>query len=297
MDTRSFGIAGLLLLLLIAGVVVYQFAQSDSQAANALTVSFVPSENNEAMADDFEPMRLYLEKTLNRPVKVLLSADYNAAIEAMKKGDVDVVRFGPLSYVLAEQACDAEVFAVEIRADGERSYNSIFLVPADSPAQSIEDLAGKRVAFVDPASTSGRLMPTHLVLRATGKLPEQFFGELRYLGSHDAVQRAVQQKSVDAGASNTITYEKLTRQGVLGADDVRVLVKSEPLPGIPIVWNKNLDPAYRRQIRDAFLNAHQEIEVSALGKSQRYDAATPAEYDIIRDLVKKLNLKREEVLE
>jgi phosphonate transport system substrate-binding protein len=74
-------------------------------------------------------------------------------------------------------------------------------------------------------------------------------------------------------------------------------LKSDPLPGSPLVYRKNLPEDTKRKIREAILNAHKEMaKVTGYGELSQYVAATPAEYQKIRDLVSELGLVREQML-
>jgi phosphonate transport system substrate-binding protein len=266
-----------------------------AQSKSALVMGLIPAENNEEIKKTFEPMRAYLEKKLNRPVKMYTATDYSSIIEAMKKKRVDIAFFGPLSYVLAEQEAGAEAFAVGVEGN-RKTYKSIFVVPGNSPIRSIRDLQGKSVAFVDPASTSGSLVPSYLIKKATGKMPQDFFGKLTYAGSHDASELAVKNRAVDAGADNDITYASMIQKGLITPTTNRVLLESEPIPGSPLVYRRDLDPATKAAIRNAVLTAHHEIKVSGYGKITRYDATSAADYQVVRDMVKELGLRREQIL-
>ena len=262
-----------------------------------IVMGLIPAESNEEMIEKFEPMRAYLEKKLERPVKVFTATDYAAVIEAMKRDKVDIAWFGPLSYVLAEKEADAEAFAVGVRkSTGLSTYKSIFVVPGDSEIKSIKDLKGKNVAFVDPASTSGGLVPTYLVKKETGKMPEEFFGKLSYAGGHDAAELAVKNKTVDAAADNDITYNKMLKKGLISKESNRVLLESEPLPGLPLTYRSELDESLKAKIKDAILGAHKDIQVSGYGELERYDPVDPQDYQLIRDMVKELGLGRDEIL-
>ncbi|MCC5621926.1 phosphonate ABC transporter substrate-binding protein [Nostoc sp. CHAB 5715] len=261
-----------------------------------IILGLIPAENNQEMVQKFEPMRAYLQKKLGRPVKVFTATDYAGVIEAMRKDRVDVAWFGPLSYVLAQRESGAEAFAVGVRKNGQSTYKSIFVVPGNSPAKSLKDLKGKNVAFVDPASTSGALVPSYIVKKNTGKMPQEFFGKLTYAGSHDAAELAVKNKTVDAAADNDITYEKMLSQGLISKQSNRILLSSDPLPGSPLTYRDDLDPATKKKIREAILNAHKEIQVTGYGDLLRYDSATPNNYPPIRNMVKELGLGREQLL-
>jgi len=280
----------------IAAVLVLSGIQTIAEA-KGLVMGLIPAENNEEMIQKFEPMRQYLEAKTGEPVKVYTATDYAGVIEGMKKGRVDIAWFGPLSYVLAEKEANAEAFAVGVRSDtGLSTYRSLFVVPEGSEVKSIADLKGKSVAFVDPASTSGGLIPTYLVKQATGQMPKQFFGEFTYAGSHDAAEMAVKNKSVDAAADNDITYEKMLKKGLITKESNRVLLYSDPLPGSPMAYRKDLPEATKANIRNAVLNAHKDIKVTGYGELTKYDPVTAADYQKIRDLVSELGLLREDML-
>ncbi|MBE0504667.1 MAG: phosphonate ABC transporter substrate-binding protein [Desulfuromonadales bacterium] len=264
--------------------------------AKDLVMGLIPAENNEEMVAKFEPMRAYLEKKLGQKIKVFTATDYTGVIEAMKKKRVDIAWFGPLSYYLAEQEAGAEAFAVGVRDNGKSTYRSIFVVPGDAPAKSLLDLKGKNVAFVDPASTSGGLMPTYMVKKATGMMPEQFFGKFTYAGSHDAAELAVKNRTVDAAADNDITYPKMLAKGLITEESNRILLESSDLPGSPLVYRGDLPAELKHKIQDAIINAHKDVKVSGYGNIIRYEAVTPADYQLIRNMVKELGLRKEQML-
>lgn len=265
--------------------------------ARTLVMGLIPAENNEEMIQKFEPMRSYLEKKLGEKVKVFTATDYTGVIEAMKKKRVDIAWFGPLSYYLAEQEAGAEAFAVGLRAGStSHTYKSIIIAPCDSGIKSIKELKGKSVAFVDPASTSGGLMPTYMVKKETGMMPQEFFGKFTYAGSHDAAELAVKNKTVDAAADNDITYGKMLAKGLITKQSNCIVKESDPLPGPPLVYRSDLPKNLKEKIRDAILNAHKEIKVSGYGNLSHYIAIGPEDYQLIRDMVKELGLQKKDML-
>ena len=269
---------------------------STTALARDIVMGLIPAESNDVMIQKFEPMRAYLEKKLGEKVKVFTATDYSGVIEAMKKKRIDIAWFGPLSYYLAEQEAGAEAFAVGVMPNGKSTYKSYFVVPGDSPAKTLMDLKGKSAAFVDPASTSGGLMPTYLVKKATGMMPQQFFGKFTWTGSHDAAEMAVKNKTVDVAADNNITYPLMISKGLITKESNRVLMESPDLPGSPLCYRKDLSEDLKNKIKDAILTAHNDIKVSGYGNIIRYDAVTPADYQPIRDMVKELGLKKEQML-
>jgi phosphonate transport system substrate-binding protein len=283
---------------LAASAVAFALATNASAAfARDIVMGLIPAENNEEMVQKFEPMRAQLEKKLGAKVKVFTATDYAGVIEAMKKKRVDIAWFGPLSYYLAEQEAGAEAFAVGIReGSNSHTYKSIIIAPCDAGIKSIKDLKGKSVAFVDPASTSGGLMPTYMVKQETGMMPDQFFGKFTYAGSHDAAELAVKNKTVDAAADNDITYEKMLAKGLITKQTNCIVKESTPLPGSPLTYRGDLPADMKAKIKDVILNAHKEIKVTGYGNLSHYVAVGPQDYQMIRDMVKELGLKKEQLM-
>jgi phosphonate transport system substrate-binding protein len=265
--------------------------------ARDLVMGLIPAENNEEMIQKFEPMRALLEKKTGKKVKVFTATDYTGVIEAMKKKRIDIAWFGPLSYYLAEQEAGAEAFAVGIReGSNSHTYKSLIVAPCDSGIKSIKDLKGKSVAFVDPASTSGGLMPTYMVKKETGMMPNQFFGKFTYAGSHDAAELAVKNKTVDAAADNDITYGRMLAKGLITKQSNCIVKESDPLPGSPLVYRSDLPADLKAKIKNAILTAHKEIKVTGYGNLSHYVAVGPEDYQMIRDMVKSLGLKKEQMM-
>ena len=67
---------------------------------------------------------------------------------------------------------------------------SFIIVPADSKAQSLLDLRGKRFASCDIISQTGWIYPAIWLLQH-GENPREFFAEHIICGSHDRALRAV----------------------------------------------------------------------------------------------------------
>ena len=272
-------------------------SDAEGAAPTRLVMGMIPAEDNEQIAETFEPMRKYLEEGLGCRVEVAFATDYASVIEAMKQKKVDIAWFGPLSYVLAEREAGAEAFAIGVKKNGTSTYYSYFVVPGDSPAQTLDDLAGRAVAFVDPASTSGGLVPTYIIRRKYGKTVDEFFGRLIYAGSHNAAELAVKNKTVDAAATDSIVYERMVAQGMITPESNRILSRSDPLPGSPLTYRSDLPAELKRKIQALITSAHEHIDVTGYDNNiVRYDQADPSTYDVIRTMVRELNLTDDQLL-
>ncbi|HEY0946189.1 MAG TPA: PhnD/SsuA/transferrin family substrate-binding protein, partial [Opitutaceae bacterium] len=91
-----------------------------------LRLGYTPSEELVADREQSQAeLARYLERTLGIPVELVRTASYGPAIEAMERGDIDVMSLGPFAYVLAAKRAAAEAIATTGRpGDGPRTYQS-----------------------------------------------------------------------------------------------------------------------------------------------------------------------------
>lgn len=139
-------------------------------------------------------------------------------------------------------------------------------------------------------------MPTYMIYKQFGVMPQAYFGKFTYTGSHDAVELAVANGAVAAAADNDITYEKMVKQGKIDPKVNCIIAESSPLPGSPLTYRDDLSPELKKKIRDAILNAHTEIKVSGYGELSHYAPTDAADYQIVRDMIKELKLTKADML-
>src|SRR5690606_736281 len=109
---------------------------------------------------------------------------YAAVVEAMCADRVDIGWVSPLAYILAHEKCGADMSLVSVTRVGT-SYWAVIVTRTDSPIQTIEDLRGKRFAWVDSSSTSGYLFPRSMIQAKGLKLDD--LGQQVFAGGHDKV--------------------------------------------------------------------------------------------------------------
>jgi phosphonate transport system substrate-binding protein len=256
-----------------------------------IKIGLIPAEDQEEMLKRFDGTITYLEKKLGTKVKTFVATDYTGVIEAMRAKKIDVAFFGPFSYALAADKADAECFAVGVRSNGKSTYHSIIITHKDSGIKTLNDLKGRDFVFVDPASTSGNLVPRSMMKKA-GIDPEKDFKNVVYAGGHDAVELAVKNKKAAAGADSDITYEKMAAKKLISPEENIIIAKSDPLPGSPIAYRQDLPEELKEKIRQAFLNMHRENPqaLGGYGEIIRYEEAKDSDYDIVRETAKVLDL-------
>ena len=283
MPTRRFAAA---VLALAAALPTSVLAQERNPAR--LRVALLPDENASSLIQNAQPLKKYLEQTLQKDIELVVTTDYSSMIEAMRFGRIEVAYFGPFSYVLAKSRAPAiEPFAVGVER-GSPTYRSVLIATAGGPVKSLEDIRGKAFGFGDQASTSSHLAPrAHLLKKA--RLDGERDYQPVHLGTHDAVARAVQAGQVPAGALSNPIFDSLVKRGTIDASRVVELDQSAPIPNYPIVMQGNLAPALKQGIRDAFLNM-KDKEVLKAFRVEAFAPTTDEAYDVLRDTATVLKL-------
>src|SRR3989338_7022496 len=266
--------------------------ETKTEEIKILRMGLIPADDAEEMLRDYEPVRSYLSKSLGIPVEIKVTSDYTAAIEAMRGKHIDMAWFGPFSYIIAANVAGAEAIVVGVRrADNRSDYRSIIVAREGSGITSLKDLKGKSFAFVDPASTSGNLIPRKMLLENNID-PDKDFSRTFFAGTHNSVEYAIANKKVDAGADSDNSFERMVAAGEIDPKVNIVIFKSDPIPGSPIAVRKDLPAAFRKKIQDALANMDEQtiLKVDGWGNIARYDKVTDSKYDIIRETAKALGM-------
>ena len=156
-------------------------------------------------AESYQVLAQYLEEALDRPVELIQRRTYAEVNKLVADGQVDVAFVCTSAYVDGHERFGMELL-VAPEINGETVYYSELIVPIDSEAGSIADLAGKRFAFTDPMSFSGRVHPTHL-LDKLGHQPDSFFSDTFFTYSHDRAIEAVADGVADGAAVDSLVLD------------------------------------------------------------------------------------------
>jgi len=238
------------------------------------------TETPAAAVEKFRPLLDALESSMGNTrggtveIRTNVYGNYTSGLEAVVEGEVDFARLGPASFVLATRRNDeVELLAMETRK-GDKTFSGILAVHADSDIESVEDLAGKRIAFGDENSTIGRYL-SQALLREHDIRAEDLAG-FEYLGRHDLVGHAVGMQKFDAGALKENTFRKLVKQGV----PIRELAR---FPNVTKPWvsTGRLDPDLASELRVALLEIQEKSALANVGKSP-FARASQSDYARIR---------------
>jgi phosphonate transport system substrate-binding protein len=210
----------------------------------------VPAENAAASIAIWSPFVKALEKELGIKVEQVATSDYAGVIEGQLNGKIDLAMYGPFSYYLAKQAgAKIDTVAVTVREIGlSPSYQSYLVAKSDSSLNSINDVKGKKVCFVDSASTSGYLYPFAGLKEAGIDLKDI---SPVFAGGHDRSLTAVKAGTCDVGfAFDDMVNITAIERGLIKAGEMKTIWKSKPIPNSPLAVNTALPASLVKKIKD-----------------------------------------------
>ena len=200
---------------------------------------------------------------------------------------------GPESYVIAHsKEPSIEVFATYYKKkngvqDAGPGYKSLLITKKGSKFATIDSLKGSVMLLVDPASTSGALIPEAVFAKKVVNMPlNQYFGKVAFSGGHDLSTLAVADGRADTAFVASHRFMNTVATGKVKVDDFNYLWSSPLIPQDPFVYRATLCAPLKEQIAKTFLT----LDTTPEGKkylenveSEKFVKMTDADYDIIRE--------------
>lgn len=267
-------------------------AQAPEEMPRELVLGFNPAENAQTLQRAADEIASMLAERIHLPVRASVTLDYTTLVESMRAGHVHVAWLTPSPLVLAERLFGVRVLLTQVRR-GRPTYFSAVVVREDARFRSLEDLRGGSVAWIDPTSTSGYVIPRYQMIQR-GIDPSSFFARQLFAGQHDAAVIAVQRGQVDAAAvwadppeEGTGAWTRYLR-GRPGPR-LRPLLYSPPVPSDAIAVTEDFarrHPLLVRAVSAQLVAMGQSAEGrAALGRLNHTDGFVPAtldQYDLVR---------------
>jgi len=243
-------------------------SEADAESVEKIVFVFQKQKEPAALRAAAEKVGDALTQKLGIPVEVVVPAAYSASVQALVSETADVAYVSSLPFLLARRDGDVELLLAEQRADpaGEErtEYDSIMVVPVDSPLQTIEDLkanAGQmRFCFTSPTSTSGyvfaRLRMVREGILEQGQDPAEVFDEVSFGGGYAQALREVLDGRADATAVSYYTMEGPKADIYLSAEErskLRILTRTPGVPTHIVCIRGGLPESIKTDIREALL--------------------------------------------
>lgn len=228
-------------------------------AASRGTLNFgiIATESSANQASNWGPFLEAMEEWTGYDIQPFYASDYAGMIQAMRYNSVQFAWFSNFSGLQAVRLAGGEVFAKATYPDGSEGYNSVLIVPVDSPIQTLDDIltCDRSLDFGmgDPNSTSGYLVPSAFIFAPRNIDPAECFNTVRN-ANHEANAVAVANGQIDVGTNNTTSLTVLHGSRPEIAARIRTIWTSPPIGTDPIIWRTDLDEEAKLRLQYFFMN-------------------------------------------
>lgn len=248
--------------------------------------------------DEFQKL---LQARLGIPVKLFPASDYAGVMQGIAAGQLEAAEFGASGFAGAYLDCKClEPVVVPQENDGSTFYYSVIVTRADSGIKTLADLKGHSLAWADPNSTSGYLIPSSsLKTQGIDLTPGKYFSTLGFSGGHEQGVVAVLNKQYDAAATWTsgqgdesVGYSRgnlrsMVDKKMLKMSDIRVLWQSGKIPNGPWTVRTAIPNDLKVVFTDFLLDlpkSHKKVyDDIEQGSGVGY---APATMDLYKDIIK-----------
>jgi phosphonate transport system substrate-binding protein len=275
-------------------------AQDWKSQVKELRIGLLGGENTSSRLARYDGFQHLLQETLGIPIKLYPAADYAGVMQAMGAGQLDLAEFSPSAFAGAWLDCKCvEPTVVPLEKDGTVFYVAVMVTRKDSGINSIADMKGHSLAWADPNSASGYLIPS-ASLKASGidLADGAYFSRTGFAGGHEQGIIAVLNKQYDACVTWTSGQGDIAQgytrgalrgmvdRGMLKMSDVNIIWRSGKIPNGP--WGmRSALPAGLKAAFTAFMldlpKSHKDIyDQIEQGSGVGY---APATMDLYKDII------------
>lgn len=260
-------------------------------AGNEVIVAFASVVSPQQTRAKYNLLINYLENKLDRPITIVQKQTYAEVNRMLKTGEVDLAFICSLSYVIGIEENFLEG-VVAPKVNGEERYQSYVITHINSEIETFEDLQGKRFAFVDPYSYSGRLSVLSMLDKRG--LTVDFFEDTFFTYSHDYSVSAVARGTVDAAAVDSLLFDQLVSLNSPDAALVKIIEKGAFAGTPPVVVSKKAEENFKKDINEILRAMKDDREGIEILKELKIDEYVPIVHERYLPIKEILHLLGEE---
>ena len=253
-----------------------------------LVFAYTPVEDPAVYAKVWKGFLEHMEKVTGKKVQFFAVQSNAAQIEAMRAGRLHVAGFNTGGNPIAVACAGFKPFAMMAHADGSFGYEMEIITYPGSGIEKVQDLKGKKLAFTSETSNSGYKAPS-AILKAEYGLEARKDFEPIFSGKHDNSVLGVANKDYPAAAIANEVMQRMIARGVVKADQIKSIYKSQTFPttGYGVVYN--LRPELQEKIKEAFFSfpwkgSALAEEFGKAGESQFIPITFKKHWEVIRKI-------------
>lgn len=268
-----------------------------------IRVGLLGGENDADRLKRYGPYAELLQRSFGVPTRTFSAADYAGVVQAFAAGQLELAYMSPAAYAAAFVASNGNVrpLVTAQEKDGSTSYVSVMYVRADEPIHTLADMRGHSLAWADPNSASGYLIPRS-EFREQAIDPATYFSRTGFAGGHEQAVIAVLNGQYDAGVTWTSgvgdaatgytrgNLRTMVEKHMLDMDRLRIVWRSRPIENGPLTVRADTPKAFQDDMLAFHLglasSAPAVFEAINMGSGPALVPVTAAAYQPFIDMLK-----------
>jgi phosphonate transport system substrate-binding protein len=217
----------------------------------------------------------------------IVARDNEEMIRLLRRGAVDIVSETAFTAIHLSTEAGAQILMREWKK-GAAEYRTVIIARRGAGIDSLRDLRGRMLAFEDPGSTTGFLLPLALLRQnginalqmPIGSAPERHTVGYAFAVEEINIATMVSRGIVDAGAISNLDWEDFTRTPEAMRDGLVIVHQSGPLLRSTLLVRKDLPAGLKARLRDVLMAMDEDPAGQAVlqqyYKVAKYDAIAGA---------------------
>lgn len=284
------------LILLVIGCVFFLHGcgRQDSALAQetpeikrpTIKIGLIPEQNLFEQKKRYAPLFDYLSAELGVIFESHILSRYGNIVDYFNELGLDGAFMGSFTGALAIQKLGVEPLVRPQHVNGTSTYFGLVFARKGSGLGSAESLRGKRMVFVDRATTAGYLLPLAYFKKIGISDYENWFDKFYFSGTHEDAIMDVLNGLADVGAAKNTVYENLVLKDLNHMDKLEILATSPPVPSNALLVKSTFPADFKILLRNKLLTMDQ----SAAGRkalaeinSTKFIETTVADYQPVLD--------------
>ena len=271
-------------------------APKPTSKAPSLLFGLIPERNIFKQIERYEPVTGYLSKKIGIKIELKVLARYGNIIDNFISLGLDGAFFGSFTYALTHAKIGVEAVARPENLNGISTYHGLLFVRKDSGIKSAEDMAGKRFAFVDKATTAGYILPLAYFKEQGIKDYRTFLKETYFTGTHEDAIYDVLNNKADIGAAKNTVFLRLSSEDSRIKNKLVILQRSPDVPENCLAVRKDLDDSVKHKLKQVLLNMHTDpdgIDVLRNFGAEKFIETTNHDYASVYQYAQEIGLNLE----
>jgi phosphonate transport system substrate-binding protein len=225
-----------------------------------ILIGLIPEMNVFKQQERFRPLTEYLTKKTGVKVNMTILSRYGNILERFTAEKMDGAFFGSFTGALAIEKLGVEPIARPVNLDGSSTYRGYLFVRKDSGIRGVGEMKGKKMAFVEKATTAGYIFPVAFLKKSGVRDYRTYFQEFYFTGSHDASIYAVLGKKADIGAAKHSIYDRVRKTDPRVDKELLIIAESAEVPSNGLCVRKGIDKELRNKLKNALLSLDKDPE-------------------------------------